>query len=96
MLTVIFIAKVLTGQESAFETTLSQLAEDIANEPGCAGVTWGPTETPGEYALIERYKDMDALEAHRASRHMKELGPPIFAMLDGAPVITRFVEERAL
>lgn len=96
MLTVIFVAKVLAGQENAFEAALSQLASDIVAEPGCAGMTWGPTETAREYALIERYIDREALEAHRASSHMKEQGPSIYAMLDGKPAITRLVEKRSL
>lgn len=96
MLTVVFIARVLSGQEEAFEAALSRLAADIVNEPGCAGMTWGPTEAAGEYALIERYMDMQALEAHRASRHMKEQGPSIYALLDGTPSITRLVEKRSL
>lgn len=96
MLTVCMVARIKAGQEPAFESGFAQLAERIAAEPGCAGVTWGATETPREYAIVERYRDQAALEAHRASPHMKQLGPGIIALFDGAPTITRFIERRFL
>jgi quinol monooxygenase YgiN len=96
MLTVVVVASVKPGHEQIFETGIARLFESIAAEPGCRGATWGRTEKLGEYALIERYADQAALEAHRASAHMKEQGPSISALLAGAPVIVRFTEHRSL
>lgn len=96
MLTVLLLAKIKSGQQQEFETRIAKLFELVRAEPGCRGVTWGPTETPGEYALIERYADQAALEAHRGSKHMKEQAGAQGALFDGTPVIARFTEQGEL
>jgi quinol monooxygenase YgiN len=96
VLTIVLVARIKAGLEQQFESGIAKLFESVVAEPGCRGVTWGVTEKTGEYALIERYADQAALEAHRASAHMKAQGPGLSALFDGAPTIARFTERRAL
>jgi quinol monooxygenase YgiN len=96
MLTIIAITSIKPGYEQQFEDAIAKLFELIITDPGCRGATWGPTEKPGEYALIERYIDHDALEAHRASAHMKDIAPALGALFSGGPLIARFNECRPL
>jgi quinol monooxygenase YgiN len=93
MLTIILIGMIKPNCEREFERRISDLFRLISAEPGCRGVTWGPTENSGEYALIERYVDDAALMAHRTSSHMKEYGPLLSALFDGPPKIARFIEQ---
>jgi quinol monooxygenase YgiN len=96
MLTVVLVASIKPGLEQKFESDIAKLFESVAAEPGCRGVTWGPTEKRGQYALIERYADQAALEAHRASAHMKAQGRELAALFEGAPLIARFIERHKL
>jgi quinol monooxygenase YgiN len=96
MLTVVLVASIKPGLEQKFESDIAKLLESVAAEPGCHGATWGPTEKQGQYALIERYADQAALEAHRASAHMRAQGRELAAFFDGAPLIIRLTERREL
>jgi quinol monooxygenase YgiN len=93
MLTVVAIAAVRPGLEQEFELRIAKLFESVASEPGCRGVTWGATENPGEYALIERFVDLAALHAHRASVHEQIQGPEVGALFVRPPMIARFIER---
>jgi quinol monooxygenase YgiN len=93
MLTVVLIGRIKPGREPEFEEKIAALFRFVSTEPGSRGVTWGPTEVPGQYALIERYADLSALVAHRATAHMKDHGPALFDLFDDPPTIVRFVEN---
>jgi quinol monooxygenase YgiN len=93
MLTVLLVGRIKPGRELEFEKKIADLFRLVSEEPGCHGVTWGLTEVPGQYALIERYADSAALLAHRTSSHMKEHGPALSELFDGSPTIVRFIEN---
>jgi quinol monooxygenase YgiN len=85
--------KIKPGQEAAFEAVAKELAAKVnANEPGCLLYVLMKPEEPSTYVFMERYKDQEAVEAHRASAHFKELGRKMGDYMDGKPSILRLKE----
>lgn len=92
-LSVIAKIKVKDGQQAAFEAAASKLAAAVqANEPGCLLYTLNKGDDPLTYVFLERYKDEDAVKAHRASDHFRSLGREMGAFMDGPPDILRMTE----
>jgi quinol monooxygenase YgiN len=82
--------KVKAGQEAAFEATALRLVAAVnANEPGCMLYTLNKGEDPSTYVFMERYKDEDAMKAHRGMEHFKTIGREMGAFLDGPPSVLR-------
>ncbi len=85
--------KVKAGQESAFqETALRLVAAVNANEPGCLLYTLNKGDDPSTFVFMERYKDEEAVKAHRAADHFKTIGREMGAFMDGPPNVLRLVE----
>lgn len=92
-LSVVAKIKVKDGQQAAFEAVAGKLAAAVqANEPGCLLYTLNKSDDPLTYVFLERYKDEDAVKAHRASDHFRSLGREMGAFMDGAPEILRLTE----
>jgi quinol monooxygenase YgiN len=91
VLIVVAIAK-LKGNTKEFEALYNKYLEEVRMEPGCKGTTFGPTKSQDEYVFISRFRDQDALEAHRASSHAKEHGPAILAFFESTTVHVAFNE----
>lgn len=93
MLAVIARIKVKPGMEGEFEAVATELAAKVnASEPGCRLYTLCRAAAPHTYVFLERYADEEAVAAHRASAHFKELGRKMGQFLDGTPEIERFTE----
>jgi len=76
--------------EADFESAASELADGVSkNEEGCLFYTLHRSDDPKMYVFVERYTDMNAVEAHRPSAHFKELAPKMVAFIDGRPDIMR-------
>jgi quinol monooxygenase YgiN len=85
--------KVKAGEEAAFEAIARQLVAAVnSSEPGCMLYTLNKGEDPRTYVFMERYRDEDAVKAHRATAHYRTLGKAMGAHLDGAPLIQRMQE----
>lgn len=85
--------KAKAGMEAQFqEAALKLVAAVRANEPGCLMYTLCKGEDPSTFVFMERYKDEDAVKAHRASDHFKTLGRAMGAFMDGPPSLIRAVE----
>ena len=92
-LSVVAKIKVKEGQQSAFEAVATKLAAAVnANEPGCLLYTLNKGDDPTTYVFLERYKDEDAVKAHRASDHFRSLGREMGAFMDGPPDVLRLNE----
>lgn len=53
---------------------VAELRPPTLAEPGCLGYdVFRSTDTLGELLLVERYRDMPAIEAHRGSAHYQAL-----------------------
>lgn len=65
------------GKQAEMEAAFQALSERVrANEPG--SLTYHLTrsrERPDLYKVLEIYEGQEALEAHRASPHFREIGP---------------------
>lgn len=93
MITVVAKLKIKTGQEKEFEGIAAELAAAVrANEPGCKLYALHKSDDPQLYVFVERYDDMAAIEAHRASDHYKTLGRKMGPCMDGKPDIVRLTE----
>ena len=85
--------KVKAGDEAAFEVIARKLVAAVnANESGCMLYTLNKSKDPQTYVFMERYRDEDAVKAHRATEHYRTYGKEMGPHLDGAPVILRMQE----
>ena len=85
MIGVIATLRTKPGMQREFEAAFSELAAAVrANEPGnlVYQLTRSRTED-GVYKVLEVYADQDAVDAHRASAHFKELGAALGPSLAG-------------
>ena len=90
MISVIAKINVKDGRQEDFESAASELADAVSkNEEGCLFYALHRSDDPKMYVFVERYTDMDAVEAHRNSAHFKELAPKMGAFIDGRPDIMR-------
>jgi quinol monooxygenase YgiN len=71
------------GQASHVHELLSWMVEHTRQEPGCERYDLYRTEGDATFHLFERYRDDEALQAHRGSDHYVEYRRRIVDMLDG-------------
>lgn len=70
------------GREADVGELLGWMVERTRAEPGCERYDlYEDREAQGTFHLLERYRDQDALEAHRASEHYLEYRRRIADML---------------
>ncbi|MFZ9679141.1 MAG: putative quinol monooxygenase [Quisquiliibacterium sp.] len=93
MLSVVAKIKVKEGQQAQFEEVARKLVTAVnANEPGCLLYTLNKGDDPLTYVFLERYKDEDAVKAHRGADHFRTLGREMGAFMDGPPDVLRMAE----
>jgi quinol monooxygenase YgiN len=93
MLSVVARIKVKEGQQAQFEQVARKLVTAVnANEPGCLLYTLNKGDDPLTYVFLERYKDEDAVKAHRSADHFRTLGREMGAFMDGPPDVLRMAE----
>jgi quinol monooxygenase YgiN len=92
-ISVVATIKAKAGQEASFEAAARKLVAAVnANEPGCLLYTLNRGDDPGVFVFMERYRDADAVQAHRASEHFRTLGREMGAFMDGPPDVRRLTE----
>lgn len=85
--------KVKDGEQAAFEAVAGKLVAAVnANEPGCLLYTLNKGDDPCTYVFMERYRDDDAVQAHRASEHFRTIGRDMGQFMDGPPSVLRMQE----
>ncbi len=89
MLGVVAQITVKPGSEAQFEELANQMVQASRQEEGCLEYGLWRTETAGQYAFVERYKDAAAVEAHRKSDHFRQIGRAMGAFMEGAPTVLR-------
>ena len=93
MIAIVANLPVAEGKETEFETVMGELAQKVRdNEPGCKLYQLCKGQQPGQYVMIERYADKDALTAHGQSDYFKAYFPKLGACLSGKPDIQVFEE----
>ena len=79
------------GKQAEFEAVAKELEAAVnANEPGI--IMYKLFKLQGsttQYAFMEQYQDLAAVEAHRSAEHFKRLGRAMGPFLNGAPSVTR-------
>lgn len=93
MIGIVATLKTQPGHEAAFEELAKALVAAVnANEPGCLLYTLFKAEEPNTYVFLERYQDEAALQAHRSSAYMKDLGRRMGDHMDGRAQVVRLRE----
>ncbi len=71
------------GSEAEVESLLSSLVAPSRAEPGCLDYDLYRERLEGpRFVLVERYRDQDAVEAHRRSSHYLAYRSRIFDLVD--------------
>lgn len=75
----------LAGREQELHALLAWMVEHTRAEPGCEryDLYRRSGDDGGSFHLFERYRDEDALQAHRASDHYVEYRRGVVDLLDG-------------
>ncbi len=91
MLAVIATLRTKEGMGPEFEGVFAKLQAAVrANEPGNKLYQLTrPVEGENVYKVLEIYENQEAVEAHRASAHFKELGAALGPFMAGRAEIER-------
>ncbi|MEI7932644.1 MAG: putative quinol monooxygenase [Alphaproteobacteria bacterium] len=91
MLAVIATLRTKEGMGAEFEAVFAKLQAAVrANEPGNKLYQLTkPVEGENVYKVLEIYENQEAVEAHRASTHFKELGAALGPYMAGRAEIER-------
>jgi len=89
---VIATVRVRPGAEAEFEALATKLVEATNREPGCLLYTLNKGEEPHTYVFIERYRDEEAVRAHRSSQHFRSIGREMGAFMEGDRSVLRMHE----
>lgn len=90
---IVAVIRARAGQEAQFEAVARRMVAAVrANEPGCLQYTLNRGEDASAFVFIERYRDEDAVKAHRASDHFRTIGREMGAHMDGPPDVRRMTE----
>lgn len=80
--------KIKPGTDAEFVATAQQLAAASRTEPGCLAYELWKSGDELTYAMVERYVDAEAAQAHRKTDHYRSLGRKLGEYLDGKPEAT--------
>ena len=89
MLAVVAQIKVKPGAEAQFEKVAAELVAASRQEEGCVEYGLWRTAEAGIYAFVEKYRDADAVDAHRKSEHFRTIGRAMGEFMDGPPTVLR-------
>ena len=86
---IIAIIKVQEGKNAEFEVVFSELAQQVLeNEPGCTFYALHRSQSDSqEYKVLEQYKSMADVAAHRDMPHFKQANAKLAALVAGPPSI---------
>jgi quinol monooxygenase YgiN len=85
--------KAAAGKEKEMEKALLDMIPKVSEEEGTLVYTLHQDQNdPAVFLFYEKYKDTDALVAHSATPHFKELFRTIKPLLDGNPEIAMYNE----
>jgi len=77
---IIVVAKSILkeGKTEEFKSLTRELIDETRKEKGCIEyVLYEDTESAGTFTFIEKWEDMDCLEAHFQSEHFKRMGAKV-------------------
>lgn len=92
MVVIIAKMKVKQGAGEGFEAVMGDLVDSVRKEePGNLMYSLN-ISNDGDYIILEKYKDQDALMAHQKAPHFQASFPKLSEFLDGPPEI-QFLKE---
>lgn len=92
MIVIIATMKVKQGSASGFEDIMIELANAVRkDEPGNLQYTINLTNE-GDYVILEKYRDQEALQAHQQAPHFQAAFPKLSQFLESPPQI-QFLKE---
>lgn len=97
MITLIATMKVKEGKKDEVLKLFGELVPKVREERGTTGyVVCQDGATPETLTIVERYADMEAIQAHSSSVYFKEFSKAIAPLLDGRAQISLLEELVAL
>jgi quinol monooxygenase YgiN len=85
--------KVKEGREAQALPVFQQVGEQTHAEDGCERYAWVRNVADRtEFALIEKWRDEDALASHRDTDHLAEFRARLDDLLTAPPVVSRYEE----
>jgi len=72
-----------SGQLDAVETVLKSLMQKVHDEDGCE--LYALHRGEDRFVLVEKWRDMAALEAHRSGANLKSLNQKLKGLVPGPP-----------
>ena len=95
MAEIITIAKfrVAAGKEQEALLAFERVAVETHQEDGCLRYAWVQgLEDPAEIAVVEKWRDLDAVTSHGGSPHLATLRAGLGELLTEPPVVVRYSE----
>lgn len=89
MIVVLAKIKIKAGSDTRFVELASALVQASRQESGMASYDL-LKEDDGAYCFLEKYRDEDAIEAHRKTDHFRTIGRRLGEFMDGKPTVERF------
>lgn len=91
----LFVVKlnIKPGTDADFVATAQQLAAASRTEPGCISYELWKDVGDQSYAMVERYVDAEAAQAHRKTDHYRTLGRKLGEYLDGKPEVISLSDQ---
>jgi quinol monooxygenase YgiN len=78
MITVVAKSILKDGKTDEFKNLTRELIDETRKEKGCIEyVLYEDIENEGVFTFIEKWEDMDCLEAHFQSEHFKRIGAKV-------------------
>jgi quinol monooxygenase YgiN len=90
----IFVAA--PGKENELEQLLSTLVEPTRQEAGCIkyDLLRGIPGESGDFAFVEEWESLEALDAHSQSEHLKAMQSQVGALLGAPANVARYRQIR--
>jgi len=87
------VARIIARPERVddLRALLNELIEPTRNESGC--ITYELLQNksdPTDFTFVEEWESDDALDAHAASEHLKQVGSRLKGLIIGAPDIRKY------
>jgi quinol monooxygenase YgiN len=81
------------GREQDARAAFEQVAGATHREDGCEKYAWVQAlEDPTRFAVIEKWRDMTAIDGHAQSTHLAELRAKLAELVAQPPVVVRYSE----
>jgi quinol monooxygenase YgiN len=81
------------GREENALAAFQRVADETHREDGCEKYVWvRALEDPRQFAVVEKWRDRQAIDGHGSSPHLAELRAQLVDLLSEPPSVVRYAE----